>query len=561
MAQRSQALRGEAGPLLAEMRQLIATLLSSAVSGQQHVAVQLSTLLDQLGRVIGAETPIASAGRDLRALTNRPLLRLAADPKAQRGALLGVSLHVITQAIVQLARAERASVFVWDRNTGDMVAIVTASHDSQPAMPLRLPAQTGIVGHVYQTGVAVNLLQTETVVDPVYRFIDKQMGFHIRNLLCFPVTRVRGTFPIGSGDTPLGVLQVVNKREENEFSPQDELLVAEYSQVLGYALGLLEPGDLTSRDFHDVQTLANLYESRSGGLYATETVSAPLDSLAPAVAIPGETFAPNQAAPRLQKLIYRLGNEVVRPNETKDGTGGRAPHEIPDKLETSGTLKEVALYVAKIEACWMESRKQCIELQQNIARVTQQFKKASAALADVMAWCNVRGLRPLIILNEGRGTDTRIAAPTTVTEILDNDPSSASGELAPPAQDVSLAVHRMVRMLDPSGNVFPSSVLDRFWPSPPSAAREALSPAPPVPPVKQHIYRKPQEYFHLNGKAQKERTPYKGDSTDHSSRQNRTNSRKKIDRLELALALPSLAREPGLDAEELLPPREFVSLR
>jgi adenylate cyclase len=102
--------------------------------------------------------------------------------------------------ILEALDAERATLFLHDRDTGELFSRVLTGDG---VTEIRIPADAGIAGAVFCAGNA------EIIADAYQdaRFnqqIDRRTGYHTRNVLCVPLRNRDGH--------PIGVTQVLNKR-------------------------------------------------------------------------------------------------------------------------------------------------------------------------------------------------------------------------------------------------------------------------------------------------------------------------------------------------------------
>jgi serine/threonine-protein kinase len=126
---------------------------------------------------------------------------------------LDALLRQISETTTRLANAERATVFLFDAERGEIWSKVALG---EGVGEIRLPARGSIAGDVALTGQAINL--PDAYADPRFnRDIDRRTGYRTRNLLALPLTARDGRM--------LGVFQVLNKRG-GAFTPED-------AQVLG----------------------------------------------------------------------------------------------------------------------------------------------------------------------------------------------------------------------------------------------------------------------------------------------------------------------------------------
>ncbi len=124
-------------------------------------------------------------------------------------------IKITTEAI----SAERGSLFLNDPDTNELFLRVTQDNTTRE---IRFPNDTGIAGSVFASGTAI-------IIDDAYadnRFnkeIDKQTGFHTRNIICAPI-KIRN-------EKIIGVIQLLNKAN-GPFTGDDlKLLEAITSQA------------------------------------------------------------------------------------------------------------------------------------------------------------------------------------------------------------------------------------------------------------------------------------------------------------------------------------------
>jgi transcriptional regulator with GAF, ATPase, and Fis domain len=120
-------------------------------------------------------------------------------------------LNLITSEAAKLVDAERATIFILDKSTGQLWA-KTALGVSDT---IRFDARLGIAGAVLISGK--NMIVEDAYKSPLfYPSIDSLTGFHTRNILSVPLRNIRREIS--------GVFQVLNKKD-GKFSSEDEQLV------------------------------------------------------------------------------------------------------------------------------------------------------------------------------------------------------------------------------------------------------------------------------------------------------------------------------------------------
>jgi phosphoserine phosphatase len=130
-------------------------------------------------------------------------------------------LGTIVDATCDVLSCERATIFLYDPAANELCSRVATGVES-----IRFPADRGIAGTAATTRAVVNV--PDAYADPRFNpEIDKQTGFHTRNLLTFPLENLDGEL--------MGVLQALNKTAR-AFDGQDEELARVLSAQAGVAL-------------------------------------------------------------------------------------------------------------------------------------------------------------------------------------------------------------------------------------------------------------------------------------------------------------------------------------
>lgn len=135
-------------------------------------------------------------------------------------------LEVIATAATSVLDCERATVFLVDREKGELHSRLATGLDASPAAEIRFPIGRGIAGEVARTGAAVNIpdAYADDRFNPEF---DRRSGFRTANLLTLPLT--------GHDGAIVGVLQVLNKRG-GPFGGRDEEVAAFLGVQAGVAI-------------------------------------------------------------------------------------------------------------------------------------------------------------------------------------------------------------------------------------------------------------------------------------------------------------------------------------
>jgi signal transduction histidine kinase len=135
-------------------------------------------------------------------------------------------LQNILDNAVNILNCEAGSLFLVDDQTGELVFRVTVGPVAGNLLGQRVPAGTGIVGRAVQTRAPVieNDAQHSST-----RFVaaDKQTGFVSRSLLAVPML---------IKDRVLGVIEVINRKDELPFVNDDQILLASFAGQAAVAI-------------------------------------------------------------------------------------------------------------------------------------------------------------------------------------------------------------------------------------------------------------------------------------------------------------------------------------
>jgi len=105
-------------------------------------------------------------------------------------------LQLIIDRSMELLDADRASLFLYDAETNELVSKIAAGADE-----IRFPADKGIAGATVQTGKTINV--PDAYADDRFNAdIDPQTNFRTRNILSIPLLDYEGQL--------VGVLLVLN---------------------------------------------------------------------------------------------------------------------------------------------------------------------------------------------------------------------------------------------------------------------------------------------------------------------------------------------------------------
>lgn len=119
-------------------------------------------------------------------------------------------LDTMLDEVIRILNAQRASIFLINPETNELEAIGALGVDKDK---LKFDYRLGIAGSVFTTGVALNI----DIQDDKSRFNDQfdlQFGYETKSIICHPIHNRE--------DKIIGVIQILNKRNQDRFTVEDE---------------------------------------------------------------------------------------------------------------------------------------------------------------------------------------------------------------------------------------------------------------------------------------------------------------------------------------------------
>jgi two-component system response regulator HydG len=119
-------------------------------------------------------------------------------------------LKSMLEEITRIINAQRASIFLINPQTNELEAVAALGIEKEL---LKFDYRKGIAGSVFTTGVSLNI-DTKTDMVRFSEKIDDLTGFETKSILCHPITNRE--------DKVIGVIEILNKRNEDRFTVEDE---------------------------------------------------------------------------------------------------------------------------------------------------------------------------------------------------------------------------------------------------------------------------------------------------------------------------------------------------
>jgi signal transduction histidine kinase len=159
----------------------------------------------------------------LKLIQRNTMLDLAREVNTARELPDLLNFIVITAA--ELLDSEGSSLLL---RKGDVLRFeIVFGEKGTQLMEYTVPLGAGIAGSVALSGKSTIVNQADLENSGIYRDIDKKSGFNTRNLLCVPL-RVK--------ERIIGVVEVVNRREKEDFSEDDISLLEGFANEAAIAI-------------------------------------------------------------------------------------------------------------------------------------------------------------------------------------------------------------------------------------------------------------------------------------------------------------------------------------
>eukprot|EP01062_Namystynia_karyoxenos_P082096 TRINITY_DN917_c0_g6_i1.p1 TRINITY_DN917_c0_g6~~TRINITY_DN917_c0_g6_i1.p1 ORF type:complete len:1378 (+),score=480.69 TRINITY_DN917_c0_g6_i1:68-4135(+) len=136
-------------------------------------------------------------------------------------------IHTVITGARQLARADRCSVFLFDKERDELYSVTSDSGDT-----IRIRSGVGIAGQVCKSGKAENI--PDAYADPRFNpDVDLKMGYITRSILCVPVIAT-----VDGQPEVVAVSQLINKidrltGETIAFTADDEASMHDFARLAG----------------------------------------------------------------------------------------------------------------------------------------------------------------------------------------------------------------------------------------------------------------------------------------------------------------------------------------
>ena len=148
-----------------------------------------------------------------------------------------------------LLRADRASLFLLDKENGQLCSFLT----DQTGGEIRFPLGKGIAGEAARTGRLLNI--PDAYKDKRFNTDqDRARGYHTKSMLACPVK---------NGDEVLAIMQLINKEGGLAFDPEDEETIQYFSALSGMTIRNAQMYKFTEESREELSSVLSALNSTS----------------------------------------------------------------------------------------------------------------------------------------------------------------------------------------------------------------------------------------------------------------------------------------------------------
>jgi signal transduction histidine kinase len=234
-------------------------------------------------------------------------------------------LELILDKLTELLEADRATLYLLDEATGDLVSRVVAGGEVRS---IRMKVGHGVAGLVAKTGEPIRI--EDAYRDPRFeQEWDLLTGYRTNNMLAAPLKNHLGR--------TIGVIQVLNKRGASSFTGDDEAILGALGTQAAVAIDnsrlmlsliqknqqLLETKEQLERKFRELSLLFELERATARATSVDELALATLAQVTQATNARGGAIllADDETGDLVERRYDRLGSGALEHRPAKSGEG------------------------------------------------------------------------------------------------------------------------------------------------------------------------------------------------------------------------------------------------
>ena len=209
----------------------------------------------------------------------------------------------IAEASTRLLGAERATIFLPDAGGKELVGKPALGVEDNT---LRIPAGTGVVGSVMETGEPVRVDDdVRSEQKQIDRSIDEQLGYQTRTILCVPMKDADGK--------TIGAFELINRNHGN-FTVEDEVALGDLASHAAVAISTTQHVEHLETVRRTVATEAADHVELIGNCEAIEKLKSTIERIAGtdlAILITGENGTGKEVVAQLIHYLSDRRDEVL----------------------------------------------------------------------------------------------------------------------------------------------------------------------------------------------------------------------------------------------------------
>ncbi len=212
--------------------------------------LQKDELLYAIRRAVDRQALLMAENRSLVQEREERLTRLELFRKVSQAVSSTLDLPEVLKSIMEITKtvigAEACSVLLFDEASGELVFTVALGKSGQEVKKYRIRPGQGIAGWVFEHKEP--LLVSDVKQDKrFYLGVDKKTGFESRSIIAVPLF---------AKERILGVIEVINKADNDLFNAEDRDILTTISGPIAVAIDHARMTDDLRRSF-DIQTITN----------------------------------------------------------------------------------------------------------------------------------------------------------------------------------------------------------------------------------------------------------------------------------------------------------------
>ncbi len=272
-------------------------------------------------------------------------------------------IETMLDEVVRILNGSRASVFLINPENNELEAVTATGIDKEY---LKFDYRLGVAGSVFTTGVALNI-DTQKDKSRFHDDFDHRFGFKTTSVICYPIHNRE--------DKIIGVIEVLNKKNQDRFTVEDEKTMKVLSLVFSSLFHSFDPIDEAS--------MVRRFSTPSARKYALIGKSAHAASLRGAI-----TKIKDLDDPILMYGEAGVGKTLMGIVIHNEGCRGLNPYELVSCKKIEGVDIETAIFGGHGKKSIFEKAKGGTVMLEDVSELTSEqqnrlYKILNSSVDDV----------------------------------------------------------------------------------------------------------------------------------------------------------------------------------